>query len=156
LKNETVVYDVDRHEAHCLNATASRVWQHCDGYTSLPQITHALEVELGLPPEACAVDMAIDQLGQAHLLEFDVPIRAGVERRSVTRRLGALGAAALLPVVISAVAPTPADAATCVNDCTGQPLGTPCKCPGDPPLPDPCCNGTCAGFLCDCSAPPVC
>ena len=31
LPDEVLVYDLDRHKAHCLNQTAALVWQHCDG-----------------------------------------------------------------------------------------------------------------------------
>lgn len=156
LNGETIVYDLERHQAHCLNVTASRVWRLCDGHTNLRQIRKALETELGLPPDACAVEMAVDQFRHAHLIESDEPPGVSLDRRLAAKRLAVLGATALLPVVISAVAPAPAEAASCVDDCTGQPPGTPCKCPGDPPLPDPCCNGTCAGVLCDCTGPVVC
>jgi hypothetical protein len=31
LGDETLVYDQERHKAHCLNATAALVWRHCNG-----------------------------------------------------------------------------------------------------------------------------
>jgi hypothetical protein len=31
LAEETLVYDKERHKAHCLNRTAACVWKHCDG-----------------------------------------------------------------------------------------------------------------------------
>ena len=33
LAEETLVYDEERHRAHCLNRTAALVWRHCDGKT---------------------------------------------------------------------------------------------------------------------------
>ena len=31
LDDETLVYDMERDEAHCLNQTAALVWKQCDG-----------------------------------------------------------------------------------------------------------------------------
>ena len=156
LGDETVIYDLRTHQAHCLDARASRVWSLCDGRTSLPQITAALEIEGDPSLAAWAVEITLDTLRRARLLEPDETSGPRHGRRLATRRIAALGAAALLPVVISVLAPTQAQAATCVSSCTGQPFGTRCKCPGDPPLPDPCCNGTCALGSCDCSGGPIC
>jgi len=38
LPEETLVYDVVRHRAHCLNRTAALVWRHCDGKTSVEKL----------------------------------------------------------------------------------------------------------------------
>ena len=40
---EMLVYDQERDEAHCLNATAVRVWAHCDGNTTIAEMTQLLE-----------------------------------------------------------------------------------------------------------------
>ncbi len=156
LGDETVIYDLRTHQAHCLDARASRVWRLCDGHTSLPQIMADLGTERDPELAAWTVEVTLDQLRRARLLEPDQTRGLRPSRRVAAKRIAALGAAALLPVVISAVAPTPAEAASCVTDCTGQPLTTPCKCPGDLPPPDPCCNGTCNFGVCDCSGPTVC
>ena len=37
LSDETLVYDLKRHKANCLNRTAALVWQDCDGQTSVSQ-----------------------------------------------------------------------------------------------------------------------
>jgi hypothetical protein len=75
--------------------------------------------------------LALDHLDRAHLLDArpEPPAElAGHSRRDLLRRAGL--AAALLPVVASILAPTPAEAAgTCVQGdagCQGQPFGTPC------------------------------
>jgi hypothetical protein len=31
LGDETLIYDLDENRAYCLNETAARVWQFCDG-----------------------------------------------------------------------------------------------------------------------------
>ena len=38
LPDEVLVYDLDRHQAHCLNRTAALVWRHCDGQTTVKEI----------------------------------------------------------------------------------------------------------------------
>ena len=38
LSNETLVYDLERDEAHCLNQTAGLVWKQCDGRTTVTKI----------------------------------------------------------------------------------------------------------------------
>src|SRR6266849_5376674 len=42
LDDETLVYDLDRDKAHCLNTTAARVWKHCDGTTTVGEIAASL------------------------------------------------------------------------------------------------------------------
>jgi len=38
LADETVVYDLDRHQAHCLNRTAAIVFRGADGTRSLDEL----------------------------------------------------------------------------------------------------------------------
>ncbi|HJZ82776.1 MAG TPA: PqqD family peptide modification chaperone [Pyrinomonadaceae bacterium] len=38
LDDETLVYDMERDEAHCLNQTAALVWQRCDGRTTATRL----------------------------------------------------------------------------------------------------------------------
>jgi hypothetical protein len=138
LPDEVLVYDLERHKAHCLNHTAARIWQHCDGQTSLAEMVHILVQELKTPVPEAVVWLALQQLGRACLLEerLHPPTGGGsVSRREVMRRLG-WGAAAALPLVTSIVAPTAVEAATCL------PGGSACT------TGSQCCSGICAGFLC--------
>lgn len=134
ISGEVIVYDVDRHVAHCLNAAAARVFQQADGETSVARLAALLREELGAPADEGWVEMALDGLRRAHLIEVDPgsPPVPSASRRLLLGRAG-LGAALLLPVVTSLVAPTPAEAAAtgCVTDCTGKDLGTPCSQAGD-------------------------
>ena len=43
LPDETLVYDLKRHKAHCLNRAAALVWQHCDGRTTSSDMAEILE-----------------------------------------------------------------------------------------------------------------
>lgn len=113
LPDETLVYDLDRDLAHCLNHTASLVWARCDGRTTAKQIASAIAVKLEQPIDERFVWVALDQLSRNHLLADNAmpPQLSGLSRREVVRAL-ALTAAVGLPVVASIVAPTPAQAAT--------------------------------------------
>ena len=140
LPDEMLVYDLERHRAHCLNRTAALVWKQCNGRRSVEQVTRLVQSALNTAPDECArparvderlVWLALDRLSKAHLLEEKItpPLAlSGPSRRDLIRKLGLVGGlSVLLPLVSSIVAPTPAEAAgSCVADCTGQPLGTPC------------------------------
>jgi hypothetical protein len=82
--------------------------------------------------------LALEQLGGDGLLEARVrrpPALAGLSRRELIRRVGL--AAVALPAVASIVAPTPADAASCL------PQGAACNETAQ------CCGGlVCAGNVC--------
>lgn len=139
ISDEVLVYDLERHKAHCLNRTAALVWKKCDGKTSVPQLARLLERELRTKLDDELVLLAIEQLSRRHLLEQD-SARAkppGMSRRALMRRLG-LATAIALPLVTSLVAPTPAEAATCKAN--GQSCTTSAEC----------CSGLCAGAV------PVC
>ena len=144
LSGEVIVYDLERHQAHCLNPTAAVVFRHADGEHSRTQI--AAHLGAAGQPGAEIVDLALEQLAGAHLLEAapSVGTAAGLSRRDVVRRVG-LGAAVLLPLVTSVLAPTAAEAAaTCVTSCSGQPDLTPCTCFGADPCTASCVTGSCS------------
>lgn len=116
MPDEVLVYDLDRHKAHCLNRTAALVWQHCDGQNNVPQIARRLEKEFKTTVSEDVVYLALDQLGKDHLLEQRVQLpvaMGGLSRREVMRRVG-IATAVALPVVISIMAPTAAHAVTCI------------------------------------------
>lgn len=128
LPDEVLVYDLETHQAHCLNQTAARVWRSCDGRTTPAQIAAQLSLEFNSPCSEEVVWFAIRQLERQHLLEQPVawpPQFAKVTRRQVIRNLG-LAAAIAVPVISSLVAPTAAEASTCVP--TGQPCSTTIAC----------------------------
>ena len=131
LADEVVVYDLERHEAHALNPAAALVFRHCDGRRSVEEIARRLGEGLGSPPDPRLVWLALERLDEARLLAARPGAPEGVTRRELGRRLGLVGATAvLLPFVTSLVVPTPAEAAvsSCVQEssCTSGNLGTPC------------------------------
>ena len=132
LDGEVLVYDLKRHQAHCLNPTAALVFRSCDGQTSVKEIARHLHSKLKAPADERLVWLALDRLGRARLLEERTsppPELVRCSRREWMRKVGLVGGlTVLLPLVTSIVAPTPAEAAaTCVASCAGQPFGTPCS-----------------------------
>jgi coenzyme PQQ synthesis protein D (PqqD) len=111
LPDETLVYDVRSHKAHCLNRTAALVWRACDGTTPVAEIAARVGHELALPCDAEMIRAALVPLARARLLEHPLPKSPVSSRRQALRRLG-WGLAA--PVVASILAPTLAEAVTCV------------------------------------------
>ena len=132
LEDETLVYDLESHQAYALNRTAGLVWRHCDGQTSVEQMTHMVQRELNAPVNEDAVWFALKRLDTLRLLKESLSLPLWVKtitRRQVLRTMGKVGLAALIPTVITVVAPRAAQAATCVTDCTGVPFATPCSPP---------------------------
>lgn len=146
LDGETLVYDVERHRAHCLNGTAAHLWRHCNGRRSTADLTRRL-VELlgpGVLNESNVKD-ALRRLYAVRLIEAPIerrPKTVSGRRQAMTRLARLAGSAALLPVIVSIVAPTAAQAASCKAIGTG-----PCTAPAQ------CCansqgNSCCQGGVC--------
>ena len=134
LPDEILIYDLDRDLAHCLNQSASLVWNYCDGRNTTKQIARSVSGDLDHPIDEKFVWLALDQLGRNHLLAggpLSSPI-SGMGRREVMKAL-AVSAAVAVPLVASIVAPTPAQAATCLH------ASATCTSPAE------CCSGICDG-----------
>jgi hypothetical protein len=116
LPDEVLVYDLDRHKAHCLNQTATLIWQKCDGRTAPSVIARGLQSELDQPFNEDLVWLALRQLSNIHLLEDAVGLPtqlAGMSRREMMRAMG-VAAAVSVPLITSIVAPTAVQASTCL------------------------------------------
>jgi hypothetical protein len=127
--DETLVYDLKRHNAHCLNRTAALVWSYCDGRTPAAEMASRLGAELGAPVDEAIIRLALDGLWKAHLLEerdHSPAARERRPRRELLRRLGAASLALGLPTVISIVAPTAAEAATALSNAACAARHPPC------------------------------
>jgi len=118
LDDETLVYDTERDEAHCLNHTAALVWELCDGETTPTQAARSLQNKLGADVDSDLVWLAVKQLQKFHLVERSTQFPS-VSRRDLVLKYGPLIMS--LPVIMSISAPTPAQAASCVcpNCCQG-------------------------------------
>ena len=119
LQDETLVYDLERHKARCLNRTAALVWRHCDGQTSVAEMAALLEEQLAVPKDEAVVWLALDRLSRADLLTEPVTLpadKAQYSRREVLRTLRRVaGISLLLPVIESIVAPLAAAQGSCVT-----------------------------------------
>ena len=119
LPDETLVYDLRRHKARCLNRTAALVWRHCDGQTSVAEVAALLGEQLATPTDEAVVWMALDRLGRADLLSEPVTLpadRAQYSRREMLRTVRRVaGITLLLPVIESIVAPLAAAQGSCVT-----------------------------------------
>lgn len=139
LGEEVLAYDLETHRAVCLNGAAAEVWRLCDGRRTPEEIRRALEKNAHGAVPGEFVWLALEQPGRERLLEARVKrpaALAGLSRREMLRRVG-LAAGHALPAVASIVAPTPADAASCV------PSGGPCADSAQ------CCQGSaCVGNTC--------
>jgi Coenzyme PQQ synthesis protein D (PqqD) len=117
LPDETLVYDHDRHKAHCLNATARAVWRHCDGRTPVDELVGIVAVETGISSASAfaVVGLALEQLARRHLLEAaPEPAADRVSRREALKKL-AVGAA-LLPLIMTVATKTAAQTLSALDD----------------------------------------
>ncbi len=156
LPDETLVYDLERHKALCLNRTSVLVWRRCDGRTTVAEVAVLLERELKIPADEAVVWMALDRLGRAHLLKERVTLpgnRARYTRREVLRTLRRVaGISLLLPVIESIVSPlAAAQASNCVTAAVCEQDLNPGQCQPEIPI---CGSSTeCCGRE---GSPPVC
>jgi hypothetical protein len=109
LMNEVMIYDQERNKAFCLNHKAAFVWQHCDGTTTIDELTTLLRQVSAEPVDTAIVQFALETLAADGLLEpstFESRIPAGMTRRSLMQKFG-LSAAMSLPVVTALLVATP-------------------------------------------------
>jgi hypothetical protein len=129
LIDETLVYDLEGHRAHCLNRTAALVWKLCDGEHTVSRIAEKVGERLSARVPGEVVRLALDQLADRGLLapgDFrPAPTAKPVSRRAMMRRLG-LAAAVALPLVTSIISPTPVMAQSPCTE-TSCPPGTTCQ-----------------------------
>lgn len=143
--DEVLVYDLEQHRAHSLNALAAAVWRACDGTRDALGLGAAVEREIGQPVPLEAVRYAVQSLGRARLLMAPVG-EAGLTRRDLIRRLGTATAVAV-PIVASITAPRPAAAQSCIASGDACVTSSTC-CPCTPPA-----TALCNGGACRCAVP---
>lgn len=111
--DETVVYDLDTKQVHCLGSLAASVFGCCDGRTPRERIAALAGERLGEQVTEAEVSLALEQLEERGLLERPAVLQPGVSRRDLVRRAATVGAAAAaVPLITTIVAPTPAAAVT--------------------------------------------
>lgn len=150
--NELLVFNDISAEAFALNETAAIVYDLCDGATSLSAMVPRLAEASGLPADQQVVELAIEELVDAGLIEVAASGPPAMGRRSLIAKLGlTAAAAAALPFVESIVtvaqpaaagpgpttAPNPAPYATPYPQPTPGPYPTPYPQPYPAPTPVP-------------------
>jgi hypothetical protein len=143
LEGEVLVYDTERHTAHCLNHNAALIWEHCDGKRTASQLSELLQSANGNPKTTSKekeelVWVALDQLDKSHLLDGPVirpEITNGMTRRQLMKAAG-IAALIAVPVVSTIVAPKAAEAATCLASGQGCTISSQC------------CSGLCSAGAC--------
>lgn len=151
LEDETLVYDLKRDEAHCLNRTAALVWKHCDGRLTVAKITKLIEHALQATVDEQVVCLALSQLRGKRLLAERIPrtlSTSRISRREMAHKL-AQAMVIALPLITSIAAPKPAYAgslncSTCGIPPTAECCMTGCPCQG----PAVCCSGECVASSC--------
>jgi hypothetical protein len=143
LEGEVLVYDTERHAAHCLNQNAALIWEHCDGKRTASQLSEILQSANGSPAATSKekddlVWIALDQLDKSRLLEGPVIRPEKIDGMTRRQLMKAAGIAALIavPVVSTIVAPTSAQASTCAAS------GQSCTISAE------CCSGLCSVNIC--------
>jgi hypothetical protein len=125
LDDETLIYDVERDKAHCLNQTSAMVWERCDGKTTVEQAARSLQSKLDVPVGADIIWLAVKQLQRFHLVEGSQKSPA-MSRRALVLKYAP--AALALPVIMSITAPTPAQAVSCGGPCNDGSCPPGCSC----------------------------
>jgi Chaperone of endosialidase/Coenzyme PQQ synthesis protein D (PqqD) len=98
----TAIFDERSKSVHSLNPSATIVWNACAGGATFSQVTAALVQHRGPSDEQTALQ-AIVQLQQAGLVTAETPIaglQIDMERRSILKSVGSLGAMAA-PLVLT-------------------------------------------------------
>ncbi|HSZ13853.1 MAG TPA: hypothetical protein VK790_07445 [Solirubrobacteraceae bacterium] len=108
---ELLIYDQDRHIAHCLSPIAACVWRHCDGERDVSELA-----VLAGASESLAAD-ALRELREKDLLDAEPELMQGTgpgeSRREAIVRVTRYGAAvAAGSMIVSATAATPAMASS--------------------------------------------
>jgi hypothetical protein len=154
--NELLVFNDISAEAFALNETAAMVYDLCDGSTTIADMVPLLAERTELPADQRVVELAIEELVDAGLIELEAFGAPTIGRRSLITKLGLTAAAmAALPVVESIVTVSgPAAAGAVPGPSPGPtpeptpeltPAPTPAPSPGPTPAPSPTPDGDVAG-----------
>src|SRR4051794_37128250 len=131
LGDETVIYDTEAKEAHCLKPLAAVVFHSSDGHATVGELARTAEARLGSAVSDADVADAVAQLESVGLLQTALVVRAGngvvatngrgVSRREMLRRVGFAGATAAVgtSLVTSIVPPNAFALSGIPAGCTG-------------------------------------
>jgi hypothetical protein len=106
LPEEVIVYNKSDNKVHCLNKIAAAIWESCDGTRTADELAEIVEARLGAPPDLQVVQLALEELERAELLEPGtavVPDAALASRHEAVPKIAKAGSA----LVATIVAPAP-------------------------------------------------
>ena len=107
LATELLIYDQKRNQAFCLNKKAAFVWLHCDGNTTITEISAQMSKSLGEPVDEEIVEFALQSLSKDGLLEPSLSfVPMAMTRRDLIEKIG-IRAAVALPLVTALLVATP-------------------------------------------------
>jgi hypothetical protein len=159
---ETVVYDLDTKEAHCLKTLAATVFAYADGSNTASDIAELASYRLATPVTEADVVDAVKQLESCSLLDTGpIVVHDGLSRRDAIKRFGMVaGVATATPLIATVMAPAASAAGSKqpTGSCCGSPKD---NCAGGNPLCDSghCCQRVpgkscnqckCVGAINDC------
>jgi len=108
LSDELMVYDVDRHKAHCLSPLAAMVWRYCEGRKTVEEIPAGLQRN-GVKADEEMVWTVLHRLGKRALLQERIALPEDAirsSRRELMRKIFAAGGIyAVLITTIFALTP---------------------------------------------------
>jgi hypothetical protein len=112
LPEETLVYDVDEHRAHCLNPTAAFLLEQADGTRDEVELARLASEAYGETASVEVIQVGLERLARSGLVEWhgESPAPSGPSRREVLRKLATVGLA--IPAVMTILSPTAASAGT--------------------------------------------
>jgi hypothetical protein len=124
---ELLLYDQERHIAHCLSPVAACVWRHCDGEHDIAELAQLAGASESLVGDALQALREKDLLAAEPVSMQDaVP---GESRREAIGRVVRYGAAAAAgSMIVSATAATPAMASTIISMCKASDTEACCQC----------------------------
>jgi len=143
LDDQIIVYDPGTNEVHLLDSTTSAVIEMLDKGFQSPAIVDRLDRREPAKHGAELFALALDQLRTARLLSLsasETRLLGDATRRQMIQRIAGLGAALLVPAIIT-LAPREASAATTLTGNGGA-------CTGNVTCASGCC-GHCPGPDCD-------
>jgi hypothetical protein len=144
--DETVVYDLDTKEAHCLKSLAAAVFMYADGNRTASDIAELAAYRMGTPVTEVEVNDAFAQLESRALLDAGpVVVRNGISRRDAIKRIGAVAGVAAATPLIATVSASAAPGASLIptGGCCGNTRNND-TCTGGNPL---CVSGHCCQNL---------
>lgn len=145
LKGEILIYDLTTNKAFCLNETAAKVFNCCDGQTSFAELKSKYNFTDDM------IYLALDDLKANGLIEDYASTHfAGMSRREVIKKVG-IGTMIALPVISALVAPPAISAASSACTCTAA-AGSQARLPGCPCTDNEDCCGVCQAGSFTCSA----